>query len=355
MPIIFVHGVAARLYKDHNENWAEIQKNLRRYVAPAISPEPNTVSIEEAFWGKVSVPFDEDVRVSLPDEKRVENIFQHKGNWITRKIKNGDLNLGRALHKLRDAPGNILGREFYDIRKKLNVSVTLFLGDVFFYLANRGTPENPGEITNQLLQALERANENKKERNGEPIVVFSHSMGGQLVYDVVSYYLPEMSKLPKYDNYKDICIDFWCAAGSQVGLFKEMKVFQIDNKANQKIQQDPDASTANASIKFLQTNLGVSARAEQSSQKNIKAPFPGNNKYLKIWWNLWDDNDYLSFTAEPLFEEVFDDLYDSGKGLARAHISHFEDEDFYNDFALVLKDAKEAKWDRKIFLKMVGN
>jgi len=190
-----------------------------------------------------------------------------------------------------------------------------------------------------LLEKLIEAHKIKVE-TGEPLIVFSHSMGGQLVYDMVSYYLPKMSQVPGHEGLKDISIDFWCAAASQVGLFKEMEVFK----------QDDDGSSATSKQEFLELDLGV--RAWKGKIEPI-VPIDFPSEHLNIWWNLWDDSDYLSFTVEPFVKEVFDDLYDSGKSPTLSHTSHFDDPDFYKEFALLIQEAKNLNWDRQKFLQEV--
>jgi hypothetical protein len=352
MPIIFVHGVASRKGNNHEKTWEEIEKNLREHIAPVLlnSNEVKSTLITESFWGDLSAPLTKGMRRSIPDDKRVMKLIKQKRSWIVRKIeqfkKTSDADKGDFLldfipeagKKLVDLSGYLFGRVVDPLRKPLNESVTLFLADVFFYLARRGTAKDPGKITMQLIEKLKEAHKVKVE-TGEPIVVLSHSMGGQLVYDVVSYYLPEMSKIPGNEGLKDISVDFWCAAASQVGLFKEMKVFK----------QDDDGSSATSEQEFLELDLGVGAWKDEIETKQIG--FPSN--HLKIWWNLWDDSDYLSFTIEPFIKEVFDDLYDSGKSPICAHTNHFGDPDFYKEFAMLINEAKEVDWDRRKFLQKV--
>ncbi|MBD2616245.1 hypothetical protein H6G94_34230 [Nostoc punctiforme FACHB-252] len=353
MPIIFVHGVSGRKYNNYVKTWEVIEGNLRKYVAPVIlTPTSNEPSfIEEAFWGDVSVPFYMNRRASIPNDERVMKLIKQKSSWIARKIEQfehipesdrddflWDL-IPEAGKKLIDLPGYLFGRVVDPLRRPLNENVTLFLGDIFFYLARRGTADNPGKITTQLLEKLIEAH-NIKIETGEPLIVFSHSMGGQLVYDIISYYLPKISQIPGNEKLKDISIDFWCAAASQVGLFKEMKVFK----------QDDDGSTAQSKQDFLELDLGV-ATWKDEIEPIEQIDFP--SQHLKIWWNLWDDSDYLSFTVEPFIKEVFDDLYDSGKSPAQSHTSHFDDPDFYKQFALLIQEAKSVNWDRQKFLQEV--
>jgi len=317
MPIIFVHGVASRMEGGHDRVWTTIEENLREHIAPQISKDSKSVLIEEAYWGNFGVPTAEH---SLPDDERIKKLYKAKKSWILRRIIAGDIQkdfLPEALKRLVDVSGHFITRLIDPARKPLNKQVTLFLGDVFTYLAMRGTPEKPGNITKQLLKILKKAHDEKTKRGNEPLVVISHSMGGQLVYDAVTYYLPEMSKIPEYESYKDIRIDFWCATASQVGLFKEMKLFQTD--------------------------------ITNPSQSAEKAPFP--DKHLNLWWNLWDANDYLSFTTDSFFDEVIDDLYDSGRSFFKAHTSHFDQPDFYKELALMLQEAEWANWSRGKFVK----
>ncbi|MCC5667803.1 hypothetical protein LC653_28975 [Nostoc sp. CHAB 5784] len=331
MPIVFVHGVASRLEGGHDKVWATIKEKLKERVAPEIASIHDQVWIEEAYWGDDGVP---SIKLSIPDNKQVEKIFEIKKSWILRKIIAREFDedfLPDTFGRLKDVVGYFLTRVVDSRRESLNAQATLFLGDIFTYLDKRGTPEEPGEITKNLLNALSKAHKNQQEGNNQQkLIVISHSMGGQLVYDVVSYFLPKMSEMPENTEFKtstgerftikdikDIHIDFWCAAASQVGLFQEMKLF----------------------------------RANSNNPAKTKIPFP--DKYLNIWWNLWDDNDYLSFTAEPFFEEVFDDLYDSGKSVSKAHTAHFEQTDFYKDLVFVLKQVKKEKWNRKNFLKKI--
>jgi len=53
MPILYIHGVATR----SRDRFFEIKPYLQRLVAPAISPEPDGVLIEDVFWGDVAATF----------------------------------------------------------------------------------------------------------------------------------------------------------------------------------------------------------------------------------------------------------------------------------------------------------
>jgi hypothetical protein len=135
-------------------------------------------------------------------------------------------------------------------------------------------------------------------------VVVSHSMGGQIVYDALTYYLPSDPSLA------DIQMDFWLASASQVGFFEEAKLFHL-----------------------------VDARYRTGT----KAPFPPR---LGTWWNVWDHNDFLSFTAADIFEGIDDEPFDSGLSLLAAHGGYLRRPSFHRRFAEKLQAARARGWVR---------
>ena len=60
-------------------------------------------------------------------------------------------------------------------------SAALFLGDVFAYIDKRGDQSLPGLIVTRVIQTLESA-----INVGSPLVVVAHSLGGEIMYDVLS-------------------------------------------------------------------------------------------------------------------------------------------------------------------------
>ena len=89
----------------------------------------------------------------------------------------------------------------------------LFLGDVFTYLDQRGDCSHPGPIVSDVIQTLESA-----AKAGSPLVVVAHSMGGEIVYDVLSYYRP------------DIRVHKLVTVGSQVGCSKSCACSKLGSK-----------------------------------------------------------------------------------------------------------------------------
>ncbi len=211
-----------------------------------------------------------------------------------------------SLNRADSAPGYVLTKALGELRKPANNLVTLFIGDVFEYVNQRGTPKNPGPIPARVIEHLKAARV-APEAATEPMIVLSHSMGGQIVYDVVTAFLPHDP------SGQDMRVDFWCATASQVGLFMEMKQFLGEYK-------------------------------EYGADKpNKLVPLP-DKKYLGGWWNVWDPNDFISYTARGIFDGVDDEPYNSGMSLMHAHSGYLERPSFYNRFGEKLRIARDRDW-----------
>jgi hypothetical protein len=211
--------------------------------------------------------------------------------------------LGEIASRLGSAPAYAVSTIAGEWRRPINELVTVFLGDVFTYIGNRGTSEKIGAIPRAVIDTLEHA----KSRNpSEPLVVLTHSMGGQIVYDLVSYFLPSMKS--------NLRVDFWCATASQVGLFEEMKLF-------------------------------CSSQPAYSKERGNKVPRI-DQQYLGGWWNVWDHNDFISYTSAPIFEGVDDEAYDSGASMIQSHSEYLLRPSFYRHFAKKVESAKRQNWWR---------
>lgn len=217
--------------------------------------------------------------------------------------------LGETLRRGSSLPGFVASVVATEARRPLNELLTRFFGDVFVYLKGRGTADAPGEIPKAILAALKTAAEQQRQRGGEPIIVLTHSMGGQIIYDIVTYFLPNNA------SYAGIRIDFWCATASQVGLFEEMKLFLVSDEKR------------------------------YSLAKGNKVPFP-DRAYLGVWWNVWDSNDFISFTAKEIFEGLEDEEYSNGSSALSAHGGYLDQPSFYRRFAQQIVEAKAHNWRR---------
>lgn len=220
------------------------------------------------------------------------------------------IDLRGAFHEvlLRTAhgPGYALTRAVVSMRAAMNGFVMMFMGDVLTYLTGRGTARSPGAIPACFIERLRKCQQNKIARNNEPIVVFSHSMGGQIVYDVVTHFLP------KSHECADLKIDFWCAAASQIGFFEELKLFLEDN-----------------------SKYGL------ATGKRVPYPDP---RHLGYWWNVWDHNDFLSYSVKNIIEGVDDEPYNAGLSAVEAHGGYLVMPSFFRKFARKIQHAQTLGW-----------
>ncbi len=211
--------------------------------------------------------------------------------------------VGETLRRAGGAPAYGASVVLAETRPSLHDLLSLFVGDVIYYLQLRGTSAAPGDIPKTFLTALDAAWANKQARGNEPLIVISHSMGGQIVYDAVTHFLPQDP------TRKQIKIDYWAAVASQVGFFEEAKLF-----------------------------------LEKDMQYKTGKPVPFPSKNLGLWWNVWDHNDVLSFTAEKIIDKTDNESYSSGMSLIDAHSGYFARPSFYRRLAEKLTAAKAKGW-----------
>lgn len=199
-----------------------------------------------------------------------------------------------GLQAVKGAAANSVMAVVEVARPGMNELLSMFIGDVCNYLATRGTAtrgsaENRGKIPSLFLEKLLAAHANKVERD-EPLIVLTHSMGGQIVYDALTYFMPRDER---FDNVK---IDFWCATASQVGFFAEANLF-----------------------------------LEPTTAFGPGRPIPFPKKYLGAWWNVWDYNDIISFSAHGIIDDIDDERFDTGDSLL-AHTGYLKRHSFYRRF-----------------------
>lgn len=301
MPIVFVHGVAARQDDHiHLRRWQKYDDYLRYYVAPVIAPDPENVAITMAYWGDVGVKLAWGGASCPP--LVIPTVKNHPFAALLAGGRRRDFwaELGKRSLAL---PGGLVAKAIAIMRHRLNQEQTVFVGDALQYFAHRGTAARPGPIPLRVLTTLAAARANQRQRPGEPLVVMSHSLGGQIIYDIVTHFLPN---LPDYAN---IRIDFWAATASQVGLFEELKLF-------------------------------LASSAEYGPHNPV--PFP-DKRFLGGWWNVWDPHDFLSFTVNGLIAGVDDEFFDSGLWLTEAHYAGIEQPSFYIALAHKLKSYLAAQ------------
>jgi pimeloyl-ACP methyl ester carboxylesterase len=166
-----------------------------------------------------------------------------------------------------------------------------FIGDVLVYLARPGIEDRRTAIIAAVDETIEAAS--KQRTDEDPLVVIAHSMGGNIVYDLLSSERP------------DLKVDTFVTVGSQVGLFQELNLFTAQHP-----ELDPPRD---------------------------RVPKPAN---IGRWINVYDRNDMLGFAVSRIFEDTVDYEYGTGRGMLRAHSSYFIRPSFYERLAARL--AAEA-------------
>ncbi|WP_405807923.1 hypothetical protein OG729_22965 [Streptomyces sp. NBC_00210] len=156
------------------------------------------------------------------------------------------------------------------VRRLFSERVSLLLGDVFAYL------KEPDQIRGVVVAGIRDAIDDTPP--GDQLVVVSHSMGGNIVYDILS-------------NSPELHVDVLITVGSQVGLFAELGMFSSIGSA----------STESAKVPRL-TNVDR-------------------------WINVMDDNDILGYHAVPIFDGVQDYYYPTRE--VWAHSAYFRQPNFH--------------------------
>jgi hypothetical protein len=193
--------------------------------------------------------------------------------------------LSDGLIRIRGAAGRLGGRGAVKLlRSKLHENAALFFGDVMTYLNERGASrDDAGPIASKVMAAID---ESLTSPSKTPLVIVAHSMGGNIAYDILSQFRP------------DLRCDVLVTVGSQVGLFEELCLL-----AKGKAQGCPDLDKVAAL-----SNVGR-------------------------WINVFDYNDVLGFAASRIFDGVDDYAYSTGKGVLKAHGSYFVMPSFYRRLA----------------------
>lgn len=170
-------------------------------------------------------------------------------------------------------------------RKLFHDRLFLFLGDSFLYFGQRGTPEAPGPIPKKISDALTQGWEKRTEHDPDLIVV-AHSMGANIMCDVATYFRPDQE------------IDLLITVASQFPLFADLHMFP-----------------------------GLDTR-----QRPISKP-----PNVKRWINVYDMNDIFGFTAQPMFEDVEDLEFASGRLGIKTHADCFKYVSLYEQLAKAVK------------------
>lgn len=181
-------------------------------------------------------------------------------------------------------------------REVLTPKIAVFIGDVFKYL--KGEASGRADIRRVLITDLAAAAQ-RAGASGEKLVLIGHSMGGVILFDLLSD--PAALDELEQASGRPFVADLLVTVGSQVALFAEMHLY---------------------------------TSSDRTAALPLKRP-PG----ARMWWNVYDKMDLLSFLCAPVFEEVTDFSVDTTAGIADAHGAYFSSMMFYSRLNARLKEA----------------
>ncbi|MFD4344014.1 hypothetical protein ACFWQ6_03840 [Streptomyces coelicoflavus] len=152
------------------------------------------------------------------------------------------------------------------LRATATRGTALLLGDIVSLFTSRERATG-GPVVELVRDAMDAAAELADRRN-EPLVVVAHSMGGNIVYDILSH------------DRRELRVELLVTVGSQVGLFEELKLFR---------SSDPDVP--------------------ERRHGPLRVPALTN---VGRWINVLDRADPLAFAAAPVFDGAEDLVYGTG-------------------------------------------
>ncbi|MFF7250103.1 hypothetical protein ACFZBU_40180 [Embleya sp. NPDC008237] len=160
-------------------------------------------------------------------------------------------------------------------RSRTHRAVSRFLGDVLSYLRQREQHGRDGAIARVVAEAIEEGDRARTVADPR-LVIVAHSMGGNIVYDLLSCLRSELA------------CDTLVTVGSQVGVFAELDLFPA-----------------------------VIAPGDPSVDRVPALPNVGR------WINVFDPDDVMAFVVGDIFDNAEDYRYSTGAGLLGAHSAYF--------------------------------
>ncbi|GIE94461.1 hypothetical protein [Paractinoplanes rishiriensis] len=197
--------------------------------------------------------------------------------------------LREGLNRVQSAGSRLASRTAAGlVRRRVQEESATFVGDVLTYLRQRERHGADGPIAAAVATDLEAARR-ACSADDPHVVVVAHSMGGNIVFDLLS------------NLRTDLSCDLLVTVGSQVGLFAELGLLPA-------VTEPPPGAVTPAH----------------------RSPRP---KQVGRWINVFDTCDVLSFATEGIFDGTEDYVYSTGRGLIRSHSAYFLRPSFFRRLA----------------------
>jgi len=204
------------------------------------------------------------------------------GNWMRAA---GSRLLSGAI-RIVDGPAERLARA-------ATPQIARFFGDVFIYLKD-------GVRRAQIRQAIadDLVNAALASRaDGDQLIVVGHSMGGIILYDMLSD--PQITASLSQAAGGAFKVDLLVTVGTQIGLFEELDLFG----------------------------------------HSVPGKKPGKPACVATWWHIYNQMDVLSFGVEGVIDGVTQFSVDTGANIVDAHGAYFTSPVFQRRLGKRMRDA----------------
>jgi hypothetical protein len=270
-------GLSAGLTEDDAADLAKVSVHVRQYASTHKDAPPawlattasdgqfaQTLLDESEKWAKSAAPPSDVGAPAVESFGAMDNILD--------RLKRGARD---AADRAADAAfGRFVDGKIPNLVRRFST----FFGDVFEYVKQSYSHSDhiAGVVADQVREAGAIA-----ITNNEPLLCIGHSMGGNILYDLLTD--PDQENLP-------VC-DLFVTVGSQVGLFEELKLFR-------------------SSVKDFPAN------------PTIRVPIT-RHPLIKKWTNVFDRADPFGYPASTIFAGVKDFSYDTEVTSLSAHGAYF--------------------------------
>lgn len=272
--------IAAYVEANPNPSWVESASDDNAWLTMLMS-ETRSWTQEHEVVGNASPG---QVHTTL--ETFGSGAFSDKLQAVVASIRDSAVRLGDELRRFGTRARGPLDSIFMKMRAPMHRGLATFLGDVFVYFRQREQHRRP--IVDVITADLSLAAANKRQ-TGEPLIVVAHSMGGIIMYDLLTSSLSNLE------------IDVLVTVGSQIAVIEELKLFDSSDPA-----------------------------IPRASQRKVPKP-----KNVSRWLNVFDTTDILGFAASGVFEGVNDYAFSTGH--AWAHGGYFVEPMFHRRLGVRLK------------------